>query len=30
LHAPVAITLAPIVGAMLIVGGLLKLGWIAN
>jgi MFS superfamily sulfate permease-like transporter len=30
LHASAAITLALIVGAMLIVGGLLKLGWIAN
>ena len=30
LHASAAITLALIVGAMLVVGGLLKLGWIAN
>src|SRR6516165_4337875 len=30
MHASAATTLALIVGAMLIVGGLLKLGWIAN
>jgi MFS superfamily sulfate permease-like transporter len=30
LHASIAVTLALVVGAMLIVGGLLKLGWIAN
>src|SRR5262245_24312008 len=29
-HASVAVTLALIVGAMLMIGGLLKLGWIAN